>query len=227
MNAAGVGGPTAKADLTDDIGTGPARLCAVTTLLRRKLALVGILAALAVPALSACGDHYATDRENDLANGAFDLGSGMRILAPRIVASQDGQGVLIGTIALNPTADAAVMGNQTAAKHALTGISSPDGRVDPVTGINRKVDNQGVLNLSQGGIKVTGSFKAGDIVPLTFKFADGEQGTVQTVVVTPCDYNEGAGSSGWTGASSHASPQQVPSPGPYDCAYPSVPPIAQ
>jgi len=197
----------------------------VTTHLRRKLALAGILAALAAPALSACGDHYATDRQNDLANGAFVMGNGMRILAPRIVASQDGKGILIGSIALNPSIDAETIGSQTAAKYALTGVTATNGAFNAVTGINRKVNNHGILLLAHGGIPVTGTFQAGDIIPITFQFADGEQATVQTIVVTDCDYNQGAGQSGFLTPTSDPSPSQEVNPGPYSCAFPKLPPI--
>lgn len=197
----------------------------MTTHLRRKLALAGILAAIAAPLLSACGDTYATDRRNDLANGAFVMTSGMRILSPRIVASQDNRGILIGTIALNPTIDPATLGDQTAQKYALTGITSSTGAVDSVSGISRTVNDHGVLLLAQGGIPVTGTFRAGDVIPLTFQFADGEQATVQTIVVTDCDYNKGAGRPGFVTPTSDPSPSQEVNPGPYSCAYPKLPPI--
>lgn len=197
----------------------------MTTHLRRKLALAGILAALAVPALSACGDTYATDRPNDLGNGAFVMDNGMRILSPRIVASADGQGILIGTIALNPDVDAATISDETRRQDALTGVSATNGAFNAVTGLNRQVNNRGILILARGGIPVSGTFRAGDIVPTEFTFANGEKATIQTIVVTDCDYNQGSGQDGWTKATSDPSPSTTVNPGPYDCAYPVLPPI--
>ena len=90
-------------------GRTAASMAAVTTILSRKLALAAGLVCLATPVLSSCGFDYATDRPNVISNGGFDqTGSGMRVLATRVVADSNDHGVFIATIALNPTADAAL-----------------------------------------------------------------------------------------------------------------------
>ena len=197
----------------------------MTTPLRRKLVLAASLVALAVPVLSSCG--MATDRPNVIADGGYSLSGDMRVLGSRIVATTDGQGYFIATITLNPTYDAVTDPEQVAQQHALTGIESEQGAgssINPVTGVNKTVDKDGIANLaspSVGGIPVTGSFKAGDVVPVVLTFATGKKVTVETPVVRDCGYNEGAGQTG----SPSPSPTETPTtmPGPYDCYYAPLP----
>jgi hypothetical protein len=227
----------ATGDLTDAGGGGTARLCAVTKHLRRKLALVAGLIAVATPVLSACGSNAATDRYNVLANAGYDLGNGMRVAGARIVASADGQGVFVATITLNPSVGAATTTQKFADDNAFTSLAaagtatSTTGSIDPVSGFSKTVDTQGIANLndgSVGGVPVTGDFKAGDIVPLVMTFADGSQSAViQTPVVTDCFVYSGAGTDSYAIPSADPSPSQVASPGAYDCAYPSLPPVGK
>jgi hypothetical protein len=200
----------------------------VTTSLRRKLALAAGLALLAVPALSAC--TTATDRPNVLANGGYDLSGNMRVLAARIVASNDNQGVFVATIALDPSVDAA--GTSPSDQPSLTGLAagpvapaqSADEGIDPATFSPVEVGASGMVNLadpSVGGIPVTGVFKAGDVLPVSLTFSDGETLTVQTPVVAQCDDYASVVPQG---ASTPATPSTE---GAYSCSYPSLPPVTE
>jgi hypothetical protein len=196
----------------------------VTTPLRRKLALAAGLAIVAVPTLSACGS-YPTDRPNVIANGGYDISGNMRVLATRIVASADNQGVFIGTLALNPSV--AATSTSPSDEPSLTGIASgPTAVVQTAQeGINSAsftpipVGESGMVNLADssiGGIPVTGTFKAGDVLPITLTFSDGETLTVQTPVVPRCDVYASIGAAAAT-----------PGTGPYSCTYPSLPAMAE
>lgn len=149
-----------------------------------------MLAALAVPALSACSSFdNPTDRENVIAEGGYDLDSTVRVNAARIVTWEKGTGVFIATFDLNPTINAATDGSQSP---SFTGLSTGQGAQQQVTAsgtINVQVGSTGSVNMGDpkvGGIKVTGDFTPGDIVPLKLQFSDGAPVTVQVPVVTRC-----------------------------------------
>lgn len=243
----------------------------VTTILSRKLALAAGLVCLAAPVLSSCGFDYATDRPNVIANGGFALGqNGMRVLATRIVADTSNRGVFIATLALNPTANPAVVASRAPQLTALsTRSDSPytmtAGSFSPIA-----VTDTGAVNMadpSVGGIPVTGDFKAGSMIPVTLTFSDGEKVSVQTPVVTQCHefasvspqagtghgtkgggkVNQASGqpsgkaSKSATGTvtdsasalpTAQASDQASTAPSaeataPYDCSFPSLPPIGE
>lgn len=165
-------------------------MSAVTTPLRRKLALAAGLLCLGAPVLSSCGFDYATDRPNVISHGGFHIApNGMRVLATRIVASNDHAGVFIATIALNPTAEPAT---DAAKAPKLTGVSSrgdSDAQLTAQSFSPIAVTDTGAVNLADpsiGGIPVTGDFSAGDSIPVTLTFSDGTTISVQTPVVTQC-----------------------------------------
>jgi len=243
----------------------------VTTILSRKLALAAGLVCLAAPVLSSCGFDYATDRPNVISNGGFAVSpTGMRVLATRIVADTSNRGVFIATLALNPTANPAVVAPRAP---TLTGLGTrPD---SPYTMTAAKfspiaVTDTGAVNMADpavGGIPVTGDFKAGSMIPVTLTFSDGEKISVQTPVVTQChefasvspQTGTGHGNKGGTQvneatgeptgkASQHVSGQLTDSASaeptdqatdqageqasaepsaPYDCSFPSLPPIGE
>lgn len=228
-------------------------MAAVTTPLRRKLALAAGLLCVAAPVLSSCGFDYATDRPNVIAHGGFHLADeGMRVLATRIVASDDHHGIFVATIALNPTADPI-----TAASTAptLTGLSTRQDSNYQMTAKSFSpiaVTDTGAVNLadpSVGGIAVTGDFTAGSSIPVTLTFSDGSTISVQTPVVTQChefaSVAPQAGTSSSTGkggkngknaasaspsATDSATPEATASAeptaaatAPYDCSFPELP----
>lgn len=221
--------------LAETLGLTAASMTAVTTILSRKLALAAGLVCVATPVLSSCGFDYATDRPNVIANGGFaQSGTGMRVLATRIVADTSNQGVFIATLALNPTANPAVA-YRTAPK--LTGLAARSDSPYTLTASKFTpvaVTSTGAVNMADegvGGISVTGDFKAGSMVPVTLTFSDGEEISVQTPVVTQCHEFESvapqvgrgtASSSASASESTSEEPSAEPT-APYDCSFPSLP----
>lgn len=209
----------------------------MTTNLRRSLALVAGLVAVAAPALSACGGTIPTDRPNVLANAGYDTATnGTHVVGTRIVASSNGQGVFIGTIALNASINPVTSTKSFAEQNALVGLSAAPGSsisIRPTGKVHKVVGTEGIANLAStdkadggvGGIPVTGSFQAGDIVPVKLTFADGGTAIVETPVVTDCFEYSGAGTSTYSIPTAIPSPSTAASPGIYDCAYPSIKPI--
>ncbi|HEY9393792.1 MAG TPA: hypothetical protein VIP58_06620, partial [Nocardioides sp.] len=52
-----------------------------------------------------------------------------------------------------------------------------------------ELPKSGIINLADpatGGIAVTGDFKPGDSIPMTFTFSEGEEKTISVPVVTQC-----------------------------------------
>jgi hypothetical protein len=205
-------------------------MAAVTTTLRRKLALAAGLVCLATPVLSSCGFDYATDRPNVIANGGYEMSPhGLRVLGTRIVASADGKGVFVATIALNPTADAATDAAKAPKLTQISAGSNSPYQLQAKSFSPIAVGDTGSVNLadaSTGGVAVTGSFKAGSIVPVKLTFSDGTTVTLQTPVVTQCGDYASVAPQGASSQSANSAPQPAGS-GAYDCSYPSLPPIGE
>lgn len=221
-------------DLAFTTPEAPARLSAVTTRvrpnLRRQLALVGSLAVLAVPALSACGSFdYATDRQNVIANGGYDMDGNIRVNAARIVTPTEGKGVFIATFTLSPSVDPATVGSSNPSLQGLESASDAKQTVTAKRSVDIKIGAEGRVNLADpkpGGVAVTGDFKPGDIVPLTLSFSDGEKLTVQVPVVTQCGPYKNVVAQG------HKTPATPTATGdtttdPYSCTPPSVGPYGE
>ena len=68
---------------------------------RRKLATAIGALVLAVPALSACGFNYATDREYTPGNGPTTSDGVVDVLNAVIVADEDGSGTFIASLSNN------------------------------------------------------------------------------------------------------------------------------
>jgi hypothetical protein len=207
--------------------------------LRAKLACtVGVLVVAAL-GLSACGsEQYATDRYNVIANGGYSLTGPVRVEGAQVVASANDTGIFVATLILDPTISGATMAEQTPAKYAMTTLASADqsaaSHIDDVSGLDVKVEQTGMINLStatSGGVPVTGTFTAGDMLPLTLSFANGYKVTVQTPVVANCGYVAGAGQPGGSTplvtATAEPSVDATGQPGPYDCAQASLPPLGE
>ncbi|MEP9382574.1 hypothetical protein [Nocardioides sp. KR10-350] len=197
--------------------------------LRRKLALMGGLLALAVPVLSACGSFdYATDRPNDIANGGYDLDSNIRVNAARIVTAEQGSGVFIATFNLNPTVDPATVASPNPSFTGLSTASDAKQTVQPKGKIDVKIGDAGLVNLADpktGGVPVTGDFEPGDIVPLTLTFSDGEKVTVQVPVVTQCGAYASVVPSGKSSPTATPLVSGDSTTDPYSCNYPSATPL--
>ena len=173
----------------------------------RKFALAAAALAAAAPVLSSCGFDYATDRPNLIANGGYAIHGNVKVLAARIVASAPGAGAFVATITNRPQASGAV---------TLTGVSAQGVTFDSFSPI--KVEPGLAVNLAnKQAIGVTGTFSAGDSVPVTLSFSNGTKVEISTVVVEAC--HEYASAT----PSVAASPAATSSP--YSCDYASLPPF--
>lgn len=158
--------------------------------MRKRLAVTGALVALALPALTACSSFdYATDRPNEITHGGSTLDGAVRINAARIVTAQEGSGVLIGTFSLDPAINPAVAGEALPSVTSIATAADATQTVTPESFQPIELPTAGIINLADpatGGIAVTGDFKPGDIVPMTFTLSDGEEKVVSVPVVTQC-----------------------------------------
>lgn len=152
--------------------------------------MVGALVALGVPALSACNSFdYATDRPNEISHGGTTLDGAIRINAARIVTAQEGSGVLVGTFSLDPAINPAVHGKEMPSVTSIATAADATETVTPESFTPIELPTVGIINLADpanGGIAVTGDFKPGDSIPMTFTFSEGEEKTISVPVVTQC-----------------------------------------
>ncbi|MGH3350042.1 MAG: hypothetical protein ACRDPS_05185 [Nocardioides sp.] len=161
-----------------------------TKVKQKRLAIAGALVALAVPALSACSSFdYATDRPNEIIHGGTTLDGALRINAARIVTAQEGSGILIGTFSLDPAINPAVAGKTLPSVTAIATGDNATKTVTPESFTPIELPTSGIINLAapeNGGIPVTGDFKPGDSIPMTFTFSEGDPKTVSVPVVAQC-----------------------------------------
>ncbi|MGZ4447548.1 MAG: hypothetical protein ACXVWZ_02000 [Nocardioides sp.] len=176
-------------------------------LLRRNIALTAsALVLAATPVLSSCGFNYATDRVYTPAAGVNDRDAAVDVLAAVIVSAQDGSGTFIASFANNNTDKEASVDSITGAE----GTTLDSTGFTPVT-----VPAGGLVNLAgtgQHGFALTGDFKAGDFVPLTIAFGDGDQVTMKVPVVKDAGDYTGLDISGSASASPSTSPSDAATP---------------
>jgi len=142
----------------------------------RRSALAGLLLAV-VPAtaLSACGFDYPTDRVNTIAGGVNDRTGDVDALGIRVLATQKGEGRLIGALSNNVRKDISLD-----AVSSTEGVSSGD--FEPV-----EVAGRGTVNLATSAVvPLSGNFTAGDVIPLDLTFSDGSTLSLDVPVVKPC-----------------------------------------
>jgi hypothetical protein len=158
--------------------------------MQKRLAVTGALVALALPALTACSSFdYATDRPNEIIHGGTTLDGAVRINAARIVTAQEGSGVLVGTFSLDPAINPAVAGKKLPSVTSIETAPEATETVTPESFTPIELPTRGIINLADpatGGIPVTGDFKPGDSIPMTFTFSGGEEKTVAVPVVSQC-----------------------------------------
>ncbi|NGN93510.1 hypothetical protein G5C66_12250 [Nocardioides sp. KC13] len=161
-----------------------------TKVMQKRLAVTGALVALALPALTACSSFdYATDRPNEITHGGSTLDGAIRINAARIVTAQEGSGVLVGTFSLDPAINPAVAGEALPSVTSIATGPEASKTVTPESFTPIELPTAGIINLADpatGGIAVTGDFKPGDSIPMTFTFSDGDERTISVPVVTQC-----------------------------------------
>ena len=142
--------------------------------LRRSLSAGALVLAFGV--LTSCGFDLATDQPYTPGEGSNSSAGLVDVLAAVVVAAQPNEGTVVLTLVNKSTKDDAV----------LNGVSAPDLEVEEFEPI--EVGPGEAVNLADdGGILVSGEFNAGELLPLTMTFANGDTVELNVPVVTACD----------------------------------------
>ena len=147
--------------------------------IRRSLALTAGALVLAVPALASCGFDYATNRPYTPAVGVNSTDGGeVNVLSAVVVAGQSDSGTFIASLASK--ADETV---------SFEGVSGAGGTtIEPEDFTAIEIPPQGLVNLAtEGGPAFSGTFEAGDYIPLTLSFDNGDTVSITVPVVPACD----------------------------------------
>lgn len=143
--------------------------------LRRTPALLICLLALAT--LTGCREDM-TNQINQISHGTVSRETDVDVLGAIIVSAEDGSGTFVATFVNNSTEEDASVESVAGADDAQ-GLTFQDSSVD--------LAPSGMVNLAtDGGFEVEGDFVAGDFVPLTVTFGDGESVDIDVPVVTNC-----------------------------------------
>lgn len=134
---------------------------------------------IAVPLLASCGFSAATDLPNTNAAGTNDRSGSVSVLAATVVSSGPDEGTFIANLSNNDQTQGAIF-------TTLEGGAS----ADPITVAafaQVPIPPGGYVNLADGaGVKLTGSFVAGNVIPLVIGFEDGETISLDVPVVRAC-----------------------------------------
>lgn len=179
--------------------------------LRRNIALAaGALVLAATPVLTACGFNYATDRVYTPAAGVNNRDASVDVLGAVIVSAQDDAGTFIATFT-NNSAD------QEATVNSLSGSGDNPVQADAFAPLT--IPAGGLVNLAtDGGFRVTGTFKAGDFVPVTIALGNGQRVDMNVPVVTDTGTYAGLDTTSSASASPSESPSTSPSGSPSESA---------
>lgn len=151
--------------------------------LRRSTALTLGTMLLCAPALTACGFNYATDRVNTISNGATNREGTVDVLSGVVVSAADNSGTFVASLSNNNQDKAETFESIAGA----AGNTFQPGDFSPIT-----IPPGGFVNLAtDGGVPLTGTFVAGDFLPVTVNFDNGESVTLNVPIVT--DTGEYAG----------------------------------
>ena len=141
----------------------------------RLLVSAATVVALAAP-LSSCGFDYATDRNYTPGSGANNREGTVDVLSAVVVSAAEGSGTFIASLS----------NNEPDAEETFTAVAGQDATVtaaefDPIT-----IPAGGLVNLAEpaADIILTGEFTAGDVVPLTVDFGNGERISMNVPVVS-------------------------------------------
>jgi hypothetical protein len=141
----------------------------------RPLATAAAVLALAAP-LSSCGFDYATEREYDVNSAAENREGTVDVLSAVVVSAAEGSGTFVASLS----------NNDGGTEQTFTAIAGAEGETveaaefEPVT-----IPADGLVNLADppAGIVLTGDFSAGEVVPLTIDFGNGERIDLDVPVV--------------------------------------------
>lgn len=142
----------------------------------RPLATAAAVLALAVP-LSSCGFDYATDRDYTPAGGNNNREGEVDVLSAVVVSAAEGSGTFVASFS----------NNDPDAEQTFTSVAGAEGAdataedFEPVT-----IAPGGLVNLADpaAGIVLTGDFRAGNIIPLSVDFGNGERVSLNVPVVS-------------------------------------------
>jgi len=141
----------------------------------RLLVSAATVVALAAP-LSSCGFDYATDRVYTPGSGANNREAEVDVLSAVVVSAAKGSGTFVASLS----------NNSPDKEETFTAVAGQDASVtgaefDPIT-----IPAGGLVNLAEppADIVVTGDFAAGDVVPLTVDFGNGERVSLNVPVVS-------------------------------------------
>ncbi len=137
-------------------------------------------ALLLAPVLSSCGFDYATDRVNDITPGHTNRDGAVDVLNVLIVSGQPDSGTLVGLL-VNNDVDTDI---QVTAVTSGTEQTAAEG--SPVV-----VPANGRAQLHDAGIRIDGTFGAGEVHDVTLSFDNGDVVELAVPVVTQCGQYEG------------------------------------
>ena len=141
----------------------------------RSLATAAAIIALAAP-LTSCGFDNATEREYDVNSAGENRDGTVDVLSAVVVLGTEGSGTFVATLSNNDGTE----------EQSLTGLAGGEGasieaaEFEPVT-----IPADGLVNLAEppAGLVVTGDFAAGNFVPMSIDFGNGERISLNVPVV--------------------------------------------
>jgi hypothetical protein len=140
----------------------------------RLLVTAAAVVALAAP-LSSCGFDYATDRDYTPGSGANNREGAVDVLSAVVVSAAEGSGTFVASLS----------NNESEEEQTFTAVAGEDASVTAAEFEPIAITPGGIVNLAEpaAGIVLTGDFKAGDVVPLTVDFGNGERVSLNVPVV--------------------------------------------
>lgn len=156
-------------------------------MLRRSLATATAVLALALP-LSSCGFNYATQRDYTPGAGTNDRSGDVAVLSAVVVSGNEGSGTLIASLSNGLTDEASTLTGVTGNRVATTEDAEESpvelAEFEPV-----EVPPAGIVNLAEPArdITLTGDFRAGNFLELTFEFDNGQRTEMSVPVVSDED----------------------------------------
>ena len=140
----------------------------------RLLVTAAAVVALAAP-LSSCGFDYATDRDYTPGSGANNREGEVDVLSAVVVSAAEGSGTFVASLS-----------NGSEGEQTLTAVAGQDSTVTAAEFEPVVIPPGGLVNLAEpaADIVLTGDFAAGDVVPLTVDFGNGERVSLNVPVVS-------------------------------------------
>ncbi len=141
----------------------------------RLLVTAAAVVALAAP-LSSCGFDYATDRDYQPGSGTNNREGQVDVLSAVVVSAAEGSGTFVASLS----------NNEAETEQTFTAVAGEDASVTAAEFEPIAISPGGIVNLAEpaAGIVLTGEFKAGDVVPLTVDFGNGERVSLNVPVVS-------------------------------------------